>query len=228
MRCALLLLLVPLVLACPASAQDPANPVGLGFAFAIGADGRTVITAVAPGGAAEAAGLQAGDVLLRIDDTTLDSDFALVFLALTEARTKPPPIPALVERDGTTLTLGLDTAPYNVDALLRAEAAFLCQSGDCWAGEGAWQHPNGTRYAGTFRNGRRHGQGIYTTAEGAVYEGGHVNGGFSGKGTYHWPDGWSWRGIWRQNQGTRGAYYAPDSTLHRVAEFDAEYVRDTP
>ena len=45
-------------------------------------------------------------------------------------------------------------------------------------------YPNGAKYVGEFKNGKRHGQGILTYSDGAKYVGEFKNGKQHGHGTY--------------------------------------------
>lgn len=220
----LFVLALPTIIAHAQGTEDPDSYIGLGFYFVTDIDGRTVVTAVAESGAASAAGLLPGDILLTIDgiDVPLVTG---VFDMLTVAR-ETPPVLATVEREEETVALELGVGPYNGTLLERAAHDYLCQSGDCWNGEGVWQHPDGRSYVGRFEGGAREGYGIFTWANGGVYEGGHEINLFSGYGMYTWPNGWSWRGQWEFGRGFDGAYYTPDGLFHVQAVFDDLYEPD--
>jgi hypothetical protein len=64
-----------------------------------------------------------------------------------------------------------------------------CKSGDCQDGQGSYVWPDGQRFAGAFRHGRRHGQGAFTWPDGRKYIGGWHNGQPSGLGTRIYSDG---------------------------------------
>jgi hypothetical protein len=178
------LLLLPL----PLHAQD-GPPVGFGFSYLKGTDDRTVVTAVAPGGAAETAGLAAGDVLVAVNGEPVTGPAADVHGILLAARDAGAMAAFKVSRNGTALTLSLGTAPYDTALLTRLAAVFLCVSGDCIDGEGAWVAPDGERYAGAFVRGRRHGEGRLSLTNGDLYVGTFRDGTFDGRGTYVWADG---------------------------------------
>ena len=185
-------LLLALALASGAAAQD--LPVGFGFEFNRDADGGTLVTGVAPGGAADEAGLRAGDRIRAIGGAPLPPDQEGALDALRAARADLPAT-LLVDRDGEALTLSLGVAPYDPEATRRASAAFFCLAGNCWDGRGLWRHPSGDWYEGGFRDGRRHGGGTVTLADGRVYSGRFAGGTPNGRGVYRWPDNTYWTGL---------------------------------
>jgi len=54
---------------------------------------------------------------------------------------------------------------------------------------GSHAYANGDTYAGEWKDGKKHGQGIYTWADGERYEGRWVSGTKSGIGAYFWNNG---------------------------------------
>ena len=66
--------------------------------------------------------------------------------------------------------------------------------------------PNGTKYVGEYKDGKRHGQGTLTTPDGRKYEGEWKNGKKLGQGTFTWSDGRKYVGVFkdgeRNGQGT--------------------------
>jgi hypothetical protein len=69
-----------------------------------------------------------------------------------------------------------------------------CTEGDCENGKGSKTFPDGTKYVGEFKNGRREGQGTYTFANGNKYIGEWEDFAAVG-GWYYWPGGhktWSY------------------------------------
>ena len=77
----------------------PVMAAGLGMKRVAG----TRVSSVTPGGPAEAAGIRAGDVITRLDDTAIDDDAHLVNLVgLIEAGKK---VSLEVYRDGKTIIL---------------------------------------------------------------------------------------------------------------------------
>lgn len=65
---------------------------------------------------------------------------------------------------------------------------------------------SGSIYTGTWRDGRKEGEGIYEWADGEKYEGQYQNDHRQGKGSYYWKNGDSYEGEWdedkRHGQGT--------------------------
>ena len=49
--------------------------------------------------------------------------------------------------------------------------------------------PNGDKYVGEIKDGKKHGRGIYYYANGNRYEGDFLNDKFHGTGTFYWFDG---------------------------------------
>lgn len=182
-----------LLLALGAQAQD--RPVGFGFAYLVPGDGRPVVTAVAPGGAAEAAGLVPGDTLLSVGGrsvTNLLSD--QVRDVLVSARDGEFDAEVRLWRNGAEHVVTVGVAPYDPEPLTRASRRFFCESGDCIDGRGVWASPDGTRYEGTFRDGLRHGKGTYLLPDGGLYVGSFDRGIVSGRGAFFYPNGGHYAG----------------------------------
>lgn len=204
------LLLLALVLAAsPVLAQDP---VGFGFMFHEDAEGWVMVTGIAPGGAAETAGLQAGDLLVTVAG---DSVFASGALDQLRAARESLPAAVRVARGVDTLDLVLGVAPYRPADLLRDSNATLCLAGDCWNGTGLWRHPNGDWYEGTFVEGVREGGGVFTLADGRIYSGGYARGLFHGRGTYFWPDGSRWTGTFLDDRPQAPGVYTDEHGVSR-------------
>ncbi|MEM6326227.1 MAG: PDZ domain-containing protein [Bacteroidota bacterium] len=111
-----------------------------------------------------------------------------------------------------------------------------CIEGDCTDGTGTWRYASGATYAGTWREGTRHGEGTYTFANGmtffgewvdgarvqgretyesgGTYDGEYANDKRHGTGTYTFPSGNVYTGAWME--GKRTGYgimvYANDDT----------------
>ena len=64
-----------------------------------------------------------------------------------------------------------------------------CIDGDCQNGQGTFIYPDGKRYVGEWKDGKRHGQGVSTHPDGWKYVGEFKDGVLSGHGTYTYPDG---------------------------------------
>ena len=60
--------------------------------------------------------------------------------------------------------------------------------------------PDGSKYVGEVKNGKRHGQGTYTWADGGKYVGEYKDGKQHGQGTYTGTDGTIKKGIWENGQ----------------------------
>jgi membrane-associated protease RseP (regulator of RpoE activity) len=202
------LALLAVLLAAPTFAQEQDDFVGFGFFFASDRDGRVIVTGVAPGGAAEAAGLEAGDEILEIGGETMtpfnEGD------PLGRAR-ETLPAPMVVARGADTLTLSLGVGPYRLSELRVEAARFTCVRGDCVDGIGRWVKPDGAWYDGPFARGLPHGRGVDTDAEGRVYVGPLVRGDREGEALYRWPDGSYWTGLWRDNQPVPPGVYTDET-----------------
>ena len=67
--------------------------------------------------------------------------------------------------------------------------------------EGTVTYSDGTKYVGEFKDGMRHGQGIYTSiGELLKYVGEWKDDKKHGKGTYTWSDGEKYTGEWREGE----------------------------
>ncbi len=56
---------------------------------------------------------------------------------------------------------------------------------------------NGDKYAGEFKDGKKHGQGTYTYASGDKYVGEYKDGKANGQGTYTYANGEKYVGEWK-------------------------------
>ena len=75
-------------------------------------------------------------------------------------------------------------------------------------GYGIYRWPDGGVYEGEFLNGNRHGHGIHRYANGNSYDGQYENGSFHGKGKYVWADGSWYEGEFLNgNRHGKGTYY---------------------
>ena len=98
-----------------------------------------------------------------------------------------------------------------------------CMEGDCENGYGTYEHEDGNKYVGVFKDGKRDGQGTYTQANGDKYVGEYKDdkldgegtltfangdkyvgefkdGNYHGQGTFTWTDGAIEKGIWENNE----------------------------
>ena len=81
---------------------------------------------------------------------------------------------------------------------------------------------NGSRYVGEWKDGKKHGQGTYTSGkgerEGDKYVGEFKYGKKNGQGTYTWSDGDKEVGEWKKNELWNGTMYDKDGNIiKRVA-----------
>lgn len=193
----LLVVCLALLVSVPVLAQEGEDFVGFGFFFVSDREGAAVVTAVAPGSAAEEAGMQAGDRIITVGGVA-PPPFEAGDL-LTEARDSLPAA-FVVARGGETVSLSLGVGPYRLTPLRRQMAEFLCVAGDCWDGVGLWVHPSGDWYEGEFQNGVRHGAGKAGLADGRVHSGHFADGLAHGPGVYRWPDGSAWVGTFEYDR----------------------------
>ena len=66
-------------------------------------------------------------------------------------------------------------------------------------GLGSLTLPNGEKYVGQFKDGKRHGQGTVTIPNGSKYEGEWKDNEFNGQGTYTFSNGGSFVGLWKDS-----------------------------
>ena len=55
-------------------------------------------------------------------------------------------------------------------------------------------------YVGEYKDGKKHGQGTYTSHVGTKYVGEWKNGKKHGQGTETWSSGWKYVGEWREGK----------------------------
>ena len=98
-----------------------------------------------------------------------------------------------------------------------------CMEGDCENGYGTYEHENGDKYVGEWKNNKHHGLGTYTwingnkyvgewkngvedgqgtvtLAKGGKYVGEHKDGVAHGQGTFTYGDGRIEKGIWKNDR----------------------------
>ena len=66
-------------------------------------------------------------------------------------------------------------------------------------GSGSLNVPNGEKYVGEFKDGKKSGQGKETIPNGSEYEGEWRDGNFNGQGTYTFSKGGSFVGLWKDS-----------------------------
>ena len=72
--------------------------------------------------------------------------------------------------------------------------------GDCQKRYGIYVYPEGNRYEGYWKNGKRHGNGIYTWINGDKYNGAWKKNKKNGKGTYTFDSGAKYIGRWKEGK----------------------------
>lgn len=72
-----------------------------------------------------------------------------------------------------------------------------CIEGNCQDGKGTYLSPDGDKYVGEFKNGKRNGQGTRIYPGGYTYVGEFKDGNFSGQGTYTYANGAKYTGEFK-------------------------------
>ncbi|MCB0626222.1 MAG: caspase family protein [Saprospiraceae bacterium] len=75
-----------------------------------------------------------------------------------------------------------------------------CVEGDCENGQGTFAYADGSKYEGTFHQGKPNGQGTFVHIDGEKYVGGFRNGFRHGKGQLIQPDGKKIAGAWQNGE----------------------------
>jgi hypothetical protein len=83
-------------------------------------------------------------------------------------------------------------------------------------GQGIYTWGNGNKYVGAFKNGKRHGQGTAIYADGGKYVGAFKNGKRHGQGTFTYPSGSKHVGTFKNNKRNGQGTYT--STNGRIKE----------
>ena len=83
---------------------------------------------------------------------------------------------------------------FNLFAQSPPTTQAKCLSGNCSNGYGKFIYDDGDIYEGDFVNGKREGQGTYTSKSGKVHIGRFANNQPNGKGKLKYPDGENYEG----------------------------------
>lgn len=126
---------------------------------------KTIVTAVYTYGPSAKAGLQKGDVIIKINDidfTMLDTTlFTKTFIEAKESSA------VVVNRNGTTKKITITKAE-------RSSFLNICISGNCLNGKGVFVDKDGNEFNGEFNNEKKMGKGKILYINGNVYEGNWV------------------------------------------------------
>ncbi|MCP4254327.1 MAG: hypothetical protein GY775_13150 [Candidatus Scalindua sp.] len=87
-------------------------------------------------------------------------------------------------------------SPTTEEAAVKERKGGECTEGDCENGRGTMVYPDGTKYKGEFKAGRRSGQGTYTYSDGGNYTGEWRDNLRHGKGTDTFTNGVIYEGEW--------------------------------
>ena len=73
-------------------------------------------------------------------------------------------------------------------------------------GQGTMTYPNGRKYVGEWKNGKKDGQETFIWSDGHKYVGEFKNGEYNGQGTFTWSDGRKYVGQWKDGETKRSWY----------------------
>lgn len=79
-------------------------------------------------------------------------------------------------------------------------AKGICVQGNCRNGQGEMTYPEGAKYEGRWKDGRRHGQGTLTNPYAGKYVGQWKDDKPHGHGTWLFPDGARYEGQWKNGE----------------------------
>jgi hypothetical protein len=102
-----------------------------------------------------------------------------------------------------------------------------CASGDCVNSTGVFVSFKGSRYEGTFLDGKLNGDAKVVYASGDYFSGMYVKGTRQGRGTYFWAkSGCKFDGEWQNNKRNgMGTYFNADGSIQRTGKWENdEYV----
>ena len=89
---------------------------------------------------------------------------------------------------------------------------LLISCGPPQDGHGTHEYNNGT-YVGEYKDGKRHGQGTFTSTKGTQYVGAWKYGKMHGEGTYTFASGNQYRGEWKNGSQWTGKEYDKDGNI---------------
>ena len=108
--------------------------------------------------------------------------------------------------------------------LQTSASAQLCIEGDCKNKNGTIIKPDGSKYTGSFVNGKSHGQGVLEYRNGDKYEGSFSEGLPHGYGTYSWSNGDVYEGEF-----SRGMKHGKGHIKYSQGEeYKGEFANDLP
>ncbi len=110
-----------------------------------------------------------------------------------------------IDDQGNLLDALIRMNPSRTDA---ADIQSGCLSGDCISGNGVMAYPDGSRYEGSFTEGKPNGRGEFRYINQSWYTGNFQAGLPHGAGTLHRPDGTMLAGRWES-----GEFLGPDNAL---------------
>ena len=84
--------------------------------------------------------------------------------------------------------------------LMISACSEQCIKGDCNNGYGTYTYADGSKYAGEFKDGKKHGQGTYTYQSGSKYVGEFKDDKKHGQGTFTFASGKVMKGVWKNGK----------------------------
>jgi len=92
----------------------------------------------------------------------------------------------------------------------------------------AHTYPDGSKYQGELKDGKRHGQGAWLRPDGTKYVGQWFNDRPEGQGTITWPDGKKYVGQWKNGKRHgQGAEISPDGGMVEGEWEEGTFIRET-
>ena len=80
-------------------------------------------------------------------------------------------------------------------------------------GQGTYTYPDGRKYVGENKNGKRTGQGTFTSPDGRKYVGEWKDSLPNGQGTMTWSDGEKYVGEWKDGKPWNGTQYDKEGKI---------------